>query len=68
MEFSEFHVIMLILGLITTGFFWNRTMYDSVGAIRYMDPTWNEVPDGERLWPSILYGLGLVEKNNDTKQ
>ena len=63
MGFSEFHVMALVLGLLTTGFFWNRTMYDSVGAIRYMDPSWNEVPDGERLWPSLFYLFGLVDKN-----
>ena len=58
--FGGFHVVKLIADVAITGFFWNRTMYESVGAIRYMDPSWSEVSDGERLWPSIAYGLGIV--------
>ena len=62
--FSEFHLLMMIFSLAFTGLAWNKTMYESVGAIRYLDPSWNEVADGERLWPSIAYGLGLVEKDS----
>ena len=53
----------MVFGLIVTGYFWDRTMYDSVGAIRYMEPSWNEVPDGERLWPSLFYLFGLADKD-----
>ena len=42
-------------------------MYESVGAIRYIDPTWDEVASGDRLWPSIAYGLGLVN-NKKSKE
>ena len=39
--FSEIHVAAFIFGVAITSYFWNRTMYDSVGAIRYMQPSWN---------------------------
>ena len=68
LEFSEFHLLMIIFGLAVTGYTWDMTMYQSVGAIRYLDPSWSEVADGERLWPSIAYMLGLVDKNSASSQ
>ena len=61
--FSEFHISAFVFSLLSTGYFWNRTMRVSPGAIRYVDPSWDEIAEGERLWPSILYFLGVVDKN-----
>ena len=33
----------------------------SVGAIRYLSPTWDMEEAGEYLWPAILYWLGIKE-------
>ena len=63
-DLTEFHVLAMIFGSLTSGYFWDFTMKKSVGAIRYLDPSWNEVQDGERLWPSIAHGLGLTKKNS----
>ena len=51
MGFAEVHFLMLLFNLATTGIFWEQTMRISVDAIRYMDPSWDEVAEGERLWP-----------------
>ena len=34
-------------------------MKNSVGAIRYLDPSWDKLNDGELLWPSIFYIFGV---------
>ena len=62
--FSEFHVSAFVFSLLSTSYFWNRTMKVSPGAIRYLDPSWDEVAEGDRLWPSIAYALGLVSKGS----
>ena len=61
--FSEYHFLALFFGLVTSVYLWNLTMEQSIGAIRYMDPSWNKVPDGERLWPSLAYALGLADND-----
>ena len=35
------------------------TMELSVGAIRYLKPTWDQEEPGEYLWPAILYLFGI---------
>ena len=46
-RFSEVHILMLLFGLATSGYFWEQTMLASVDAIRYLDPSWNdEVAEG----------------------
>ena len=45
-------------------YYWNRTMLMTREAIRYIDPSWNEIEEGERWWPSIFYALGV---NNNKK-
>ena len=64
--FSEYHFLALFFGLVTSVYLWNLTMEQSIGAIRYMDPSWNKVPDGERLWPSLAYALGLADNDLDS--
>ena len=34
--------------------YWDRIMKQSVNAIKYLDPTWDKVPSGERLLPFFL--------------
>ena len=41
--------------MFITVYYWNRTMHKSVNALRYLDPTWNKVAPGKRLWPSLAY-------------
>lgn len=41
-------------------------MYDSVGALRYLDPTWNKVQPGKRLYPSLFYLLGISDYGSDS--
>ena len=31
-------------------------------AIRFVDPEWNYVEKGQRLWPAIFYILGFAER------
>ena len=33
------------------------------GAIRYVQPEWNEVKEGDSLYPGILYWLGIVKRD-----
>ena len=62
MGFSELHVILFLTSLLTIGFSFNQAMYSSVGAIQYMQPEWDEVPNGQRLWPSLFYLFGIKDK------
>ena len=49
----------MLLELVIVLYYWNRTMYKSVDAIRYLNPSWYKVHPGKRLWPSLFYLFGL---------
>ena len=34
-------------------------MKKSVGAMRYLNPNWDKVEPGKRLWPSLFYMIGF---------
>ena len=56
----------MTLQILITLYYWNSIMYKSVNAIRYLDPTWNKVSAGNRLWPSLAYILGLRSRESST--
>ena len=35
-------------------------------SVRFVDPSWNEISPGDRLWPTFFYTLGLTEKTPPT--
>ena len=56
----------MTLQILITLYYWDGIMYRSVDAIRYLDPTWNRVSAGNRLWPSLAYILGLRSRESST--
>ena len=40
-------------------------MIDSVFAIRYLDPEWDFLEPGQRLYPRVVYWLGEGNSNSD---
>ena len=45
----------------------DATMRLSVGAIRYLSPTWDMVEPGEYLWPALLYWFNIKEHTGQRK-
>ena len=58
----------VLLELVIVLYYWDRTMFDSVNAIRRLNPTWQKVLPGKRLWPSLVYLLGLRERDHYGRQ
>ena len=58
-------IIMIAIQIFQDYYYWNLTMQDTRQAIRYMDPEWNEIAEGELWYPSLFYVLGLAEKKTD---
>ena len=54
-----FATLNIVLNLLEAYALWTATMRLSVGAIRYLSPTWDMVEPGEYLWPAILYWLRI---------
>ena len=65
--YLQYQLISFSLNTLIAAYYWNRFMYESVDAIRYLNPEWNKVSPGERLWPSILYLLGLKEYSGGSR-
>ena len=61
-----YHLTTMLLQSLITLYYWDRIMYKSVNAIRYLDPTWNKVSAGNRLWPSLAYILGVRSRESST--
>ena len=49
--FNTSKLVSFIFQVIQRAFYWERIMFLSPDAIRYIDPTWDEVPSGQYLWP-----------------
>ena len=46
-----------------------ETTYKTLpGAIRYVDPTWDEVAEGEPLRPAPYYWLGLATRDENKQE
>ena len=60
-ESNSYHTLVALLQFGFHLFYWNQTMLTSVNAIRYLDPSWSKVEEGDRLLPSAAYFLGLAE-------
>ena len=43
-------------------------MYQSVNAIRYVNPAWDKVSEGNRLYPSLLYLLRIKKYDDGAEQ
>ena len=63
-EANEYHLATVLLELVIVFYYWDRTMFMSVDAIRHLRPTWQKVLPGKRLWPSLFYLLGLRERDH----
>ena len=63
-EYGTYHTIVAVIQFAISLYFWNRRMLASVNAIRYLDPEWNKVSAGNRLWPSIAYLVRLAKYDN----
>ena len=61
---NEYHFTTVLLELVIVLYYWNRTMYKSVDAIRYLNPSWYKVHPGNRLWPSLFYLFGLRKRDS----
>ena len=51
-DFNTAHLVSFIFQAFQRFFYWDRIMRFSPDAIRYIDPTWDEVPSGSYLWPT----------------
>ena len=60
--------VTMAVEFIITAVYWDRTMKLSIDAIKYLDPSWNKVPSGNLLWPSLFYAFGLVDRNAQGKE
>ena len=61
----------LVTGLLMNYSFvyiWQMIMFTSVSAIRYVDPSWNKVSEGNQLYPGIAYRIGRKEYDNGADQ
>ena len=56
-----FASVFIIVYLLEAYYLEIATMKLSVGAIRYLSPTWDMEKPGEYLWPAVLYWLGIKE-------
>ena len=56
---------MVVIQVFQDYYYWDVTMKDTRQAIRYMNPEWNEIAEGELWYPSLFYLLGLAEKKTD---
>ena len=63
-ESFMFHLWMFIFQIAQDLYWWDATMKSGRDSIRFLDPSWNEIASGDRLWPTFFYTLGLVEKSN----
>ena len=63
-EFNTQQLWMTVTNILLSILFWNITMVASPGALRYIDPSWdNESPNG-KLYPSLFYASGLAQRRN----
>lgn len=53
--YGSYHYSVAFMQISIHLWVWNKMMYSSVNAIRYVNPSWNKVSDGKRLLPSIAY-------------
>ena len=57
----KFTLPFMVCYAVMAYYFEIATMELSVGAIRYLRPTWDKEEPGEYLWPAILYWFGIKE-------
>jgi len=62
---DAFFSCMIVVEALTGYFATQRTMKSSGDANRYLNPQWNFIPRGAKLYPTILYLLGIKKRKVD---
>ena len=66
---QNLHAQYVVPFIAIQSYFLGEITYNCLpGAIRYVDPTWDGVAEGEALYPAFYYWIGLATRSENTQE
>ena len=62
---NMFFYIMIVFETLIGYFYTKRTIESSGDACRHLNPQWDFIPRGDKLYPTILYLFGIKDRRKE---